>query len=246
MPASARIVGVEVLADRLVGREGGFLAVRRLDLVNVHADGTRSRPYLCDFAVRPKGVDAVVVAIWRRTGTGGASSAVEVLLRQSLRPPLHFGRRAEDLPIPDPRSYLLIPEVVAGIIEAEDRGEAGVRRRAAIEAEEEAGYQVSPDAVELLGAGMFPSPGAMAERFWFTAVEVRADTPVHDVPAGDGSPMEEDHRIWWLPLDEAIAACGRGEIEDLKTEVVLRRLRDRLAGRQEATNAPGAGGLGRG
>ena len=29
-----------------------------------------------------------------------------------------------------------------------------------------------------------------------------------------------------MDLDEAIAACVRGEIEDAKTELVLRRLRD--------------------
>ena len=48
-------------------------------------------------------------------------------------------------------------------------------------------------------------------------------------PAGDGSPMEEGARVVWQDLDEAITACGRGEIEDMKSELALRRLRDRLA-----------------
>ena len=67
----------------------------------------------------------------------------------------------------------------------------------------------------------------MVEKFYFAAVEVdpRAQHPL----AGDGSPMEEGARTRWLGLDDAIAACVRGEISDLKTELGLRRLRDRLA-----------------
>ncbi len=40
--------------------------------------------------------------------------------------------------------------------------------------------------------------------------------------------MEEGATLTWRPLDEAIAACEAGDIEDAKTEVALRRLRDRL------------------
>jgi ADP-ribose pyrophosphatase len=47
--------------------------------------------------------------------------------------------------------------------------------------------------------------------------------------AGDGSPLEDGSRIEWVDLDEAIAACVRGDIEDCKTELGLRRLRDALA-----------------
>jgi hypothetical protein len=41
--------------------------------------------------------------------------------------------------------------------------------------------------------------------------------------------MEEGARTYWLALDDAIAACVRGDICDLKTELGLRRLRDHLA-----------------
>ena len=125
----------------------------------------------------------------------------------------------------DGKRYLFFREVVAGIIEHDDRGEEGIRRRAALEVEEEAGYRVPAESVRLLGAGTFPSPGAMAERFWLAAVEV-ADPAAAAAPAGDGSPMEEGATTVWMDLDAAIAACVRGEIEDLKTEVALRRLRD--------------------
>jgi ADP-ribose pyrophosphatase len=212
---------IEILSDDVIGREGGFLAIRRLRVVNLRPDGTRSPPYLCDFLVRPKGIDAVVVAVYARAG-----GRVQVLLRDGLRIPLAVGRPPGEPPIPDARAYLFFREVVAGIVERHDLGEAGVRARAALEVEEEAGYKVDPADVVLLGAGSFPSPGAMAEKFWFTCVEVDPGAGGH--PAGDGSPMEEGARLEWLDLDDAIAACVRGDIEDAKSEIVLRRLADRL------------------
>jgi ADP-ribose pyrophosphatase len=213
---------VEILSDEIIGREGGFLAIRRVRARNVRADGSVSAPFLCDFLVREKGIDAVVVAIYAREEGG-----VKVLLRDGMRLPLKLGRSAGELPVPDAKGYLFFREVVAGIIEREDHGEAGIRARAAIEVWEEAGLRVRAEDVVMLGAGSFPSPGAMPEKFWLTAVEVpRAEI----APAeGDGSPMEEGARVEWLRLDDAIAACVRGEIEDAKTELALRRLRDLLS-----------------
>jgi ADP-ribose pyrophosphatase len=215
------IVELVVDSDQVVGREGGFLAIRRLRLRNRRADGSLSEPYTCDFLVRPYGVDAVVVALYHRAADG-----VRVLLRDGLRPPLALGRVPEHLPVPDRRPYLLFTELVAGIIEREDVGIEGVKRRAAEEALEEAGVRVDPESVMLLG-DVFPSPGAMAEKFWLTAAEVE-DPDDHQPLHGDGSPMEEGGSIRWMLLDEAIAACVRGDIEDAKTELALRRLKDRL------------------
>jgi ADP-ribose pyrophosphatase len=217
-----KVVDFEIEHDSTAGIEGGFLAVRRLRLRNVHDDGTRSRSYVCDFLVRPKGIDAVVVVIYHRSEAG-----VRVLLRDGLRPVLATGRDPKAVPIPDPRPYLTFTEVVAGVIEADDRGEEGVRRRAALEVEEESGFSVSPDAVQFLGAGAFPSPGSMPEKFWLTAVEVPGPH-VQQKAHGDGSPMEEGATTRWMDLDEAIAACVDGRIEDVKTELSLRRLRDLL------------------
>jgi ADP-ribose pyrophosphatase len=212
----------EIESDEVVGREGGFLAIRRLRLRNLRDDGSRSERFVNDFVVRPYGLDAVVVAVWHRRGDGG----VNVLVRDGLRPTLTFGRDPARTPIPDPRAYDRFTELVAGIIEERDRGEAGVRARAAAEVHEEAGFRVDPAAVQLLGAGAFPSPGAMAEKFHFAAVEV--DPATQEPLAGDGSPMEEGATTRWLDLDAAIAAGVRGELEDVKTELTLRRLRDWL------------------
>jgi ADP-ribose pyrophosphatase len=227
-PAHHDVNALQVDGDEVVGRDGGFLGIRRLRLRNRRADGSLSRPYVCDFSVRPMGLDAVVVVVWHRdpapaVGAGG----VRVLLRDGLRPPLAMGREPDRLVVPDPRGYLFLTELVAGILEVDDVGEEGLRRRAAAEVLEEAGFEVDPAAVVRLGGGVFPSPGSTAEKFFLTAVEV--DPAAQRPLAGDGSPMEEGATTRWVDLDAAIAACVRGELEDAKTELGLRRLRDWLA-----------------
>jgi len=211
---------VELVIDRDErAGDGGFLAIRRLHLRNRRGDGSLSRPYICDAIARPYGQDAVVVAVWAR-------DPLRVLVREGLRPAIALGRDAERAPIAEPRPGMFLTELVAGIIEEDDRGEAGLRVRAAHEVAEEAGFAVDPARVELLGAGMLPSPGCMVEKFYFAAVEV--DPAAQRPLVGDGSPMEEGARTRWLAIDDAIAACARGELPDLKTELGLRRLRDFL------------------
>ena len=216
-----RIVGLEVERHEEVG-SGGFLTIQRFRLCNRHGDGSLSRPYDCDFLLRPMGVDAIAVAVFSR-----ARGRVDVLLRDGLRPALAMGRTGAPHPIPDRRPYLFFTEVVAGIVEAEDRGEEGLRRRAALEVAEEAGFRVEPERVLLLGAGGFPSPGIIGEKVWLAAAEV-ADPDAQGPLAGDGSPMEEGAVTRWMEIDQAISACVAGDIEDFKTELVLRRLRDHL------------------
>ncbi len=211
---------LEVISDEVIGA-GGFLTLRRLRLRNLRRDGSRSREWVCDFVERPRGVDAVVVVLWRR----GAGGAAEVLLRDGLRPSLAWGRDPARLPVPDGRAHFFFTETVAGIIEEGERGEAAIRARAADEAFEEAGYRVDPAAVRFLGAPTFPSSGMTAEKFWLCAVEVSGDAAP---PPGDGSPMEEGAQTRWVPLDEVIAASVRGDLEDAKTELAARRLRDSL------------------
>jgi ADP-ribose pyrophosphatase len=222
-PAESRAVSDDVVAfvidsDELVG-EGGFLAIRRMRMRNRRADGSVSPPYVCDAIARPYGQDAVVVAIYARTAAG-----IEVLVRDGLRPALLAGRDPTRAPLPEPPPGMFLTELVAGIIEPGDTGEAGLRQRAAHEVLEEAGFVVEPSVISVLGAGTYPSPGSMIEKFYFTAVEV--DPAAQQALSGDGSPMEEGARTRWLPLDQAIETCLRGEIADLKTELGLRRLRD--------------------
>jgi ADP-ribose pyrophosphatase len=214
------VVGFVIDSDELVG-QGGFLAIRRLRMRNRRADGSISPPYVCDAIARPYGQDAVVVAVYARTAAG-----VQVLVRDGLRPALLAGRDPARAPLPEPAPGMFLTELVAGILEPDDIGEAGLRLRTAHEVAEEAGFTVDPAAVAVLGAGAYPSPGSMVEKFYFTAIEV--DPAAQQALSGDGSPMEEGARTRWWSLDAAIEACVRGELTDLKTELGLRRLRDHL------------------
>lgn len=217
-PEFAELVvdGDELVAD------GGFLKLRRLRLRTRRTDGSLSRGFVCDGIARPYGQDAVIVAVYARRADGG----IDVLVRDGMRPTVYFGRDASIAPLPEPPPTLFVTELVAGILEAGDVGEAGLRTRAAHETLEEAGFAIDPARVVVLGGGGLPSPGCLVEKYYFTAVEVDPATQV--ALPGDGSPMEEGATTRWLDLDDALARCTAGDIADLKTEVGLRRLRDHL------------------
>ncbi|MFQ5506167.1 MAG: NUDIX hydrolase [Planctomycetota bacterium] len=224
-PGPPALRDVEVLEDRtdqLSPREG-FLRLSRLVLTNRYGDSTRSKPYHCDIVSRPC-VDAVTVVLYQRDG-----DRVLVGLREGLRPPVYLRRRKPDLLFPDDPPYGLIHETVAGILEpadAEHDLETALARRAAAECLEEAGLAVSPADIQDLGGAAFPSPGVADEKVYFKAAEV--DFSKAGRPAGDGSTMEESGRLVVLPLDEALARCRRGEIPDMKTEIGLARLGEKL------------------
>lgn len=217
MPGAKDVVGYQVLGEEVIGA-GGFLRLRRLRLKVVFADGSRSPEGIYDVVERPFGLDAVVLVLWRRTPEG----RVLVLVRDGLRVPIYFGR-----PAPGERK-LLFTEVVAGIIERGEDGVEAIRTRAALEALEEAGISVAAADIDLLGAAVYPTPGMCAEKFYLAGCRVSESSPSR--PAlGDGSPFEQGARLRWLDLDQALQACLTGEIEDMKTELILRRLRDHLA-----------------
>jgi ADP-ribose pyrophosphatase len=219
------VADVEVVEDRTAGSRAdeGFLRVRRLLLRTVWADGGRSTPYPCDVVSRSR-TDAVAVVLYD-VRPEGARRRPWVALKTGLRAPV-FLRRHARLVQPDARPYAVLAEVVAGMLEPEDAGAGGVEKRAAREAHEEAGASLRPEAVEPLGAESFPSPGVTDEKVHFRAA--RAPLSGRLEPEGDGSPMEEGGGTWVLPLDEAVAACRAGDIPDMKTEVALLRLADRL------------------
>jgi len=204
------VTGFEVIEDGRVG-EGGHLRLRRMRMRLLLSDGSRTAEGTWDYVERPVGLDAVVVALFRRR-----SGRIEVLLRHGVRIPVQFGR-------PEKPESLLFPELVAGIVET---GE-DLSRRAAAEAMEEAGLRIEPSSVELLGPAVFPTPGMCAEVFHFVCCEVAPDAREHAV-AGDGSPFEEGARLEWAALEDALARCGRGEIRDMKTEIGLRRLAEKV------------------
>ncbi|HSN15158.1 MAG TPA: NUDIX hydrolase [Anaeromyxobacteraceae bacterium] len=222
MPSVADIEIVEDFTKRARCDEG-FLRLKRLRARNRRADGSFSPEYRIDVIDRPT-LDAVAVCLWARTPRG-----VEILTRRGLRPAAYL-RRGRPSVLPEPE-YLLVEELVAGVLEPGERGLDALRRRGAAEVHEEAGIEIPPERLEPLGAPFFVVPGIASEKIHLLAAEVaRGDAPgPYDAPQeGDGSPLEEGAILEWRELDAAIEACVRGEIEDAKTEVALRRLRERL------------------
>jgi nudix-type nucleoside diphosphatase (YffH/AdpP family) len=102
-------------------------------------------------------------------------------------------------------------EVVAGLLD-ELSPEEAIRR----EAEEEAGCRVARPR-RLFEA--FMSPGSVTERLVFFMAEYSADDRIAE---GGGLISEgEDIEVIEMPLKEAIAMIGRGEIVDAKTIMLL-------------------------
>jgi ADP-ribose pyrophosphatase len=204
----------------------GFLRLRRLRARNRRTDGSRSREYPIDVIDRPT-LDAVAVCLYARTPRG-----IEVITRRGLRPAAYF-RRGKSPALPEPE-YLLVEEIVAGVLEPGELGLEALRRRGADEAREEAAIEIAPERLELLGGPFFPLPGIASEKIHLLAGEVERGVAAGRHPApreGDGSPLEEGAVLEWRELRAAIAACEAGEIEDGKTELAFRRLAARVGGR---------------
>ena len=183
---------------------GGFLNLRRVELVATYPDGSTSEPFKYDISTRAS-LDAVVVlAHFDRRGERC------VFLRSAVRPPCAL----RGVP---PRHDGSLWELPAGLI---DEGETP-REAAARELKEELGFRVATDALRELGPWTFPAPGMCGERHCFFEVEV--DTKAQSVPTEDGSALERHARIVALPLPLALDACRTGTIRDAKTELALRR-----------------------
>lgn len=218
-----KLESIEVVADRTAESrcDEGFLRVARFTLRNRYVDGGRSQEYSCDVVSRVR-MDAVVAVLYAID----AERRVQVILVESPRPPVYL-RRLKDLQREDVRDYTLLREVVAGLIEPEDgTGFAGLARRAAAEALEEAGITASAADFRPLGGECFASPGVSDELIHFTSCET--DLAARGEAQGDGSVMEECSEVVVMELGEALAACRRGEIADMKTELALGRLADQI------------------
>ena len=197
-----------------------YLTLHRLRLVNRYADGSESREYPYDVVLR-KWLDAVALVL-----VAEIDGAPAVLLRSCVRPPLAL--RAElDLPLPEPEPPAFLWELPAGLLEPGDRGEAGIRRRASLEALEETGYRIDPADFERRPGATLVSSGTVPERLYYLTARV-ARPHERAAPRGDGSAVEERAEVEWVPLDEALAMCDQGKIEDLKTELGIRRLAGEL------------------
>lgn len=210
---SVRLVR-RVDAPPLPGR--AYLSLHRLEIENAYADGTVSRTYPYDAVLR-RYLDAVALLL-----TTGEGEGRRVCLRSCIRPPLLL-RPGASIPMEEPAGRPCLWELPAGLVESGDRGAEGIRSRAAAEAFEEVGVRVPAQAFRILPGAPFVSPGVIPERIHFAHAEIESLAGA-TAPAGDGSPVEEGAEIVWIPVAEALALCDRGEMEDMKTELGLRRL----------------------
>lgn len=221
LPPEVDVREIEVVEDFTATArcDEGWLHVRRLRVRNRRADGSTSPVYRVDMVDRPR-LDAVAVTVYRRGAEG-----IEVLTRQQLRPAAYF-RKDKAKTVEDGQVHLFIEELVAGLLEPEDHGEEGIRKRAALEVGEEAGFDVTPEEIVLVGGPYFLAPGIVSEKMFPCAVDVTGK--VQRRPEGDGSPLEEGSAMRWRPLDELIRACRSGEIQDARTEIGAVRLAEHL------------------
>lgn len=214
-------VAVVVVADRSAGARSdeGFIRVRRLTLKNQYAGEGESSEYSYD-CVERTAMDAVGIVLY-----AFEAGSLKVCLRSSIRPPLAL-RPQYALPIPDVEGDPTLFEIPAGLVEEGEDGEEGLRACAARETMEEVGLDVEPHRFSRLGPATYLSPGLVAEKIHLFAAEV--DPSSATAPTMDGSPVEERATIRYVALDEALTACRDGRLEDIKTEVALRRLREQL------------------
>jgi ADP-ribose pyrophosphatase len=207
---------LKVVEERPLNTGPGFLRLRRQILRVEYEDGTLSEPFEYDAVDRSK-LDAVVIVAHFRDAAG----VRHVFLRSCVRPPLVL-RPIEGRPVPEKETLGNLWEAPAGLVEEDERTVEGLARCAARELHEEVGFQVDPSALAPLGPSTFPAPGMVGERHFFFHVEV--DVTKQGKPPEDGSPLERLARVAAIPLKEALELARRGEIEDEKTELALRRL----------------------
>lgn len=194
----------------------GFIRLRRQKLVARYPDGSVSEPFEYDDAQRTN-LDAVVVAAHYLDRHGVRC----VYLRSALRPPVAM-RSPEIWPVPERATLGHVWEVPAGLVEKEERSEPGLRECAARELAEELGFSLLASDMRSLGPSTFPAPALIGERHFYFHCEV--DPATSTVPPGDGSPLENHAAIVALPLHDVLDLIRKGEIEDAKTEIALRRL----------------------
>ncbi|MCH2112307.1 MAG: NUDIX hydrolase [Planctomycetes bacterium] len=223
-PSEPRPERLEIVADHTASSscDEGFLRLRRLEVRHHWSDGRVSQPYPCDIVSRP-GTDAVGVVLFQ-TREGGET---KVVLKEGIRPPVWL-RREQDLIQEEPEAPLMMVELVAGILEPEDRGHEGLMRRAQVEAREEAGVELPMEAFFELGSALFPSPGVADEKVFLFAAEVSELPADGGMPVGDGSTMEDGTCVRLFDLPDAIAACRRGDIPNMLAEIGLTRLQSFL------------------
>lgn len=214
---------VEIAVERELHREqSGFL--RRVSRVLSSRVPASSEPFVYD-EVERSAVDAVVIAPYFREIGDGGSPVDWVLLRSSVRPPilLRDPKRFTGLLRPEP---VMLWELPAGLVDAEEETDFGLRVAASRELLEETGFRVAPEKLIGLGPACYPCPGVIAEKQYFFAACV--DPEAMELPGLDGSALEALGDVVAVPLHAMLDGLAQQANVDAKTELGLRRLAEYL------------------
>jgi ADP-ribose pyrophosphatase len=213
-------VRLEVVEDLTPAQPDGFCRLVRQRLQARGPSGQAPKPFVYDWLER-RALDAVVVAAYFLDSAG----VPRVYLRSATRPPvsLRSPARLSRSQMPNPSGHW---ELAAGLIEDDEETSDGPARCACRELEEELGFAVAVSDMLPLGQSSLPAPGVVGERHFFFRVQVDPNHRSH--PSLDGSALEQLGAIVDVSLEDALAACRNGEIEDAKTELGLRRLSEVL------------------
>lgn len=206
-------IRLEIIEDISPEQPPGFLRLVRRRLVAHYPDGSQSAPFDYDEVDR-RAMDAVVIAAHYLNADGER----QVFLRSAVRPPVAF-RAGERSPRPGGGALWELP---AGLIEPDEAPSASACR----ELEEELGFRVPEASLSELLGSTFPAPGVLSERHFYFEVEV--DPATRAAPSLDGSALERFGRVHAIGLARALELCESGAIDDAKTELALRRLKERL------------------
>ena len=205
------VMAGQVSAQDPSGTADGKADVTQLDTVQVTGRRAADRA----------AIDAVILCVHFLD----AASVRHVYLRSAVRPPVAFRDPARSpRPAADPPGGFLW-ELPAGLVEASEQSETGLRRAAQREIREELGFDVPLDALVELGVSVFPVPAFIAERHFYFEAEV--DPTTRNEPSLDGSALEHAGVVISLPLADALSRCKSGDFQDAKTELCLRRLAER-------------------
>jgi ADP-ribose pyrophosphatase len=214
-------VRLEVLDDLSPKGASGFLRLRRRRLRAHYPDGSASEPFDYDEVDR-RAIDAACMLAHYEDSRG----VTYVYLRSCLRPPVAMRDKARS-PLREEHDHGGLWELPAGLVEPGEQTPDGVVAAAQRELLEELGFDVARSALAPLGHSVFLSPGIVSERLFFFHVLVEPSQ--RRAPELDGSPLERFGEVIDVPLSDALGWCASGAIEDVKTEVGLRRFAELVA-----------------
>lgn len=202
---------LQIIRDPISYNKDGFLRVQNYTLQT-----DTGKVFNTDVVDR-KNIDAVVVVPYYQF-----NDRVHVYLRSSLRPAIAL-KEIRNVNLEEAKTKQLtkgvLLEFCAGLIEKNEEPIKAAQR----ELMEEIGFHVDLKELISLGFSSYPCVGICGEALHFFAVEV--DPSTRKEPTLDGSVMEECGKVIELSLNDCFYALNHsGDLQDMKSEIILNRL----------------------